>query len=177
MKSNTVERGRKGQIFSLDVLITLVPIIMLIGASAQYVFSTEQEAKHLSRQYELEFIARSALNNALDEAAREKGTVNRLAPMTATICDDLNNKVIAAMDNLAPDYEYYLDVRRADSQSYPGHVCDALGVETWSTGDETTLLTLTNSTGSWSRVLLTNDISSNPGNLPVLTEFSLIIWK
>jgi hypothetical protein len=39
---------RKGQVFSIDVLFALLPIIMIIGASLQYLYIAEEDMKTLS---------------------------------------------------------------------------------------------------------------------------------
>ena len=55
MKANS--RSRKGQIFSIDVLFSLLPMMMIIGASLQYLYLAEEDAKVVVQNSRLETIA------------------------------------------------------------------------------------------------------------------------
>jgi hypothetical protein len=42
---NILKNQRKGQVFSIDVLFSLLPVIMILGASLQYLYLAEEDLK------------------------------------------------------------------------------------------------------------------------------------
>ncbi len=50
--------GRKGQVFSIDVLFSILPVMMILGASLQYLYLAEEQMKTLSEESELDNLAR-----------------------------------------------------------------------------------------------------------------------
>lgn len=158
-------RSSKGQIFSLDVLVSLVPIILLLGASLQYLFEVQEKTKFISEDYELELLARSTAdfvitkyNNSLD-CARYASDVDFL---------------------LNENYEYYISANyyqfETGSGEKPAGKRSCGGIDMWSAGlDADSLAHNKNTTSSWKRFVLgTFDGHLNPGNI---TEVSIAVWE
>lgn len=67
--------GGKGQVFSIDVLFSLLPIVMIMGASLQYVFLAEEQMINSELGYQLDTSAQLMADyvvskiNSRDEAS------------------------------------------------------------------------------------------------------------
>lgn len=74
--SRTGPRSR-GQVFSIDVLFSLLPIVMIIGASLQYMYLAEEDSKTLVRHSELQGAAQAMSEYTL---SKFQGSWNVLDP-------------------------------------------------------------------------------------------------
>jgi hypothetical protein len=56
---NILKNQRKGQVFSIDVLFSLLPVIMILGASLQYLYLAEEDLKMVVGDSEREAAAQA----------------------------------------------------------------------------------------------------------------------
>jgi hypothetical protein len=56
---NILKNQRKGQVFSIDVLFSLLPVIMILGASLQYLYLAEEDLKMVVGDSERESAAQA----------------------------------------------------------------------------------------------------------------------
>ncbi|MBN2518395.1 MAG: hypothetical protein JXB14_06105 [Candidatus Altiarchaeota archaeon] len=175
----------RGQIFSLDVLVALVPVVMLLGVGLQYLYEVQEEMKFVSGDYELESLSRAPL----DLMVSKYGNV--------IYCDEYEDYLEKFLDTryLDDDYVFYLAANyyteNIDGGSKPEKIasCELEGptaspeaVQFWSSRtddgnslDSESLLMNKKTTASWKRFVLGNVRGGlSPGNI---TEVSLAVWE
>ncbi len=94
---------RAGQIFSIDILFSLLPLMLILGASLQYLYLGEEQMKATARDGELEILAQSLSDSAIT-AMRESGE----AYVSAADCDSLESALEGAAEEVLPSgYVYH----------------------------------------------------------------------
>jgi hypothetical protein len=164
----TGKSNRKAQIFSLDVLITLIPILLILGASAQYIFNTQEAFRSSQQDIELTSISRMVLNTLVAEMQSSGERFEDVDVITRA-------EALASNENYYYFTQFYYDginiARSCVSDDY------------WSSGlDERSPQYFRNTTGSWKRFVLAPnweypDASGNPQFIANITEVSLALWK
>lgn len=158
-------RSSRGQIFSLDILVSLVPIVLLLGASLQYLFEVQDKTMFVSVDYELELLGRSSADYVVTKYG------HRLD------CVQYNTDVGNLLD---PDnYEYYISANyynETNPSERPAGKRSCGGIAMWSSDLEVDSLSNNRrTTSSWKRFVLgTFDGHLNPGNI---TEVSIAVWE
>ena len=80
----TIANQRKGQVFSIDVLFALLPIIMIIGASLQYLYIAEEDMKTIAIDGQ-----RETASQALADYAMARYLSGKENYVIGDECDDL----------------------------------------------------------------------------------------
>ena len=157
--------GSKGQIFSLDVLVSLVPIILLLGASLQYLYEVQEKTRFVAEDYELELISRSAINYVVTKSENVLDCAQYASDVDTILGDN---------------YEYYISANYYESETSPGDRPGAKrscpGVNMWSSRlDVDSLYGNRQTAASWKRFVLGSyEGQISPGNI---TEVSIAVWE
>ncbi len=106
MRPSDISNGTQGQIFSLDVLLSLLPIMMILGSSLQYLFLSEEEMRAIDRGNELEGIVNS-FSECVMAGVRAGGSLPQWGSCQdfANVVDDCGGKVLPS------GYVYYVRAR------------------------------------------------------------------
>jgi len=163
----TQKSNRNGQIFSLDVLITLIPILLMLGASAQYIFDTQEAFRSSQQDIELTSISRMVLNTLVAEMQYSEERFENVDVITRA-------EELAGIGNqyYFTQFYYVANIERS-----------CVSDDYWSAGlDERSPQYFRNTTGSWKRFVLAPnwdylDASGNPQFIANITEVSLAAWK
>ncbi len=75
--------GKRAQVFSIDVLFSLLPIMMIIGASLQYLYLSEEQMKGLSENSYLETLVQGMAENTI--------SADPQPPLRETNCRELSD--------------------------------------------------------------------------------------
>jgi hypothetical protein len=115
LKMKYISNNRKGQVFSIDVLFAILPIMMIMGASLQYLYLAEEQMAEVS------------INMKLDREAQTFSdyVVNKYYvspfPITKSSCADLNDTIKDADSFLGSGNAYYVYAKSYASDS---RLCD-----------------------------------------------------
>ena len=94
--------GKRAQVFSIDVLFSLLPIMMILGASLQYLYIGEEQMKTLSEGSYLETLVQGMAENII-------GTPSPPEIMEAD-CVDLEDALDDYSNSLPAGYVYHARV-------------------------------------------------------------------
>ncbi len=122
MKART--KSRKGQIFSIDVLFSLLPMMMIIGASLQYLYLAEEDAKIVVQNSRLDTISQGMSGFVMSNAIASGAPY--LMPDT---CDGLEDAVRDYGTSFLPDgYSFF--VKASNYYNLSDALCS--GSDPWS---------------------------------------------
>jgi hypothetical protein len=170
MNPKRIAGGRKAQVFSLDVLVSLVPILMVLGAGMQYLFNIQEDSSVFVQELDLDSMASIASDYIMSNLSH------------ISDCERISEIVrLSGSERVLPDdYVYFVQVRTMDSKEPRENlVCNR--EEMWS--DSTIpdnkwyfLISMNrNTTASYKRFMLGNTTAHpSPGNV---TEVSVAVWK
>ena len=165
---------KKGQVFSIDVLFALLPMVMILGASLQYLYLAEEDMKVVVIDSE-----REMLMQAFSDAAMAEYFSLGEYDLDLYFCDDYDNKWRALYnDILKPvDYEYYAQVWSYNLDNYPPDLGERLCNDTL--GDyKYTLFVQNNTMSSQERFMLEEDPSSaGDPNYGHIAGVSFAVWE
>ena len=171
-----IRLGKDGQVFSLDVLFALLPILMILGASLQYLYLAEEQATSIVVTSSLEKVVQGMSEQVkvslqADSHPKQDNCVE--------FADILNNY---AGDYLPGDHLYFTDVWSYGDDSYLCTDADEATYRTWSSPtflDEHGRFSLdyfNNTAASEVRFVLQHDASDapEPGKI---AGVSFTIWE
>jgi len=92
-----IGKSRKGQMFNLDVLVALIPVMLMMGASLQYSFDVANKAESLSRGMELSSVAGTCAGYIV--------TGSHQPPASPANCTDYVTTLSPSL--AAGDYDFY----------------------------------------------------------------------
>lgn len=141
--------GRKGQVFSVDVLLVLLPITLIFGASLQYLFLAEEQMASIAQTNQREMMAQGAAAYAMAKYHAETRT-------DAFNCFDIDDYLGDV--ELPSGYDYHIQIG-SDS-------CDSAFVDF----DPFSKYMVNNPTGSETRFGMAPD---TPGEI---AELSITVW-
>jgi hypothetical protein len=99
-------RKRKGQVFSIDVLFAILPVIMIIGASLQYMYLAEEDLKSMVLDNQRGTIAQGLSDAVMAEYFKEAKSGKYHIRKN---CDDFETEVLNDADDiLHSDYDRYI---------------------------------------------------------------------
>ena len=165
----------KGQVFSLDVLFSLLPVMMIIGASLQYLYLAEEQSTALIEGARLETLAQAMAENVAAQDGKYVRTEN---------CSKLETALSSAAQDFLPDgyvyhvqaYSYY-DYGNPDVGFPPTRLCSGSDDKLWSSGlTPDSFNQVNNAASSDQRFMLEYNTSGNlmPGHI---AGVSFTIWK
>jgi len=114
--------GRKAQVFSIDVLFSLLPIMMILGASLQYLYIGEEQMKTLSEGSYLETLVQGMAESIVSSSPPPE--------IMEENCDGLEGSLSDYSSTLPAGYVYHA---RADSYFDATLQCDGNDDHLWST--------------------------------------------
>jgi hypothetical protein len=117
-----LENQRKGQLFSVDILLSILPIMLIVGASLQYLYLAEEETKSIAVDSRLESNVRSLSEYVMASMGSDEYPIDGDCSDLAGFLRDAESKVLDA------GYLYHAEV-----DGYHGEMfnCDPAD-ETWS---------------------------------------------
>lgn len=166
----------KGQVFSLDVLFSLLPVMMIIGAGLQYLYLAEEQSTALIEGARLETLAQAMAENVAAQDGKYVRTEN---------CSELNTTLSSAAQDFLPDgyvyhvqaYSYY-DYGNPDVGPPSTRLCNGSDDELWSSDLESNSFIQTNNAAS-SDLRFMLEYNATSGNLTPghIAGVSFTIWK
>jgi hypothetical protein len=103
--------GRKGQIFSIDALFALLPIMMIMGASIQYLYLAEEESMSLAMNSRAEVTAQVMSEYVIaTQRVSDEGYIKEEG------CEDFMDALDEFTEKMPSNYIYYV---RATSYTSP----------------------------------------------------------
>ncbi len=152
----TLPRGAKGQVFSIDAMLSLLPMMMIVGAALQYSYLAGEQSQTIAQDANLESKMQLLSGSVMAEYVKTGG---------AMTCDVLGQYLGDALDLLGDGYNY--DVRTG-----PECILSNLnGVES-ATATRWRLDDLQNPAASGSRMMLYGE-----GLEATLAEVHFTVWK
>jgi len=97
---------RKGQVFSIDVLFVMLPIMMILGASLQYLYLAEEDTKTLAINTQLETVVQDMSAFVISEMRDNNDPDIR----DSADCPDLKTKVDLIAGRIPSNNVYYVYV-------------------------------------------------------------------
>jgi len=115
----TSDRRNKGQVFSIDVLFALLPIVMIVGASLQYMYLAEEDARTLAKSSELEGIAREMSDYVMSNyLASWTGVDGSYTPYLRNDTCQVLKTVVDDFADARDDFAYSVVVRDRQINTY-----------------------------------------------------------
>lgn len=115
------KRQKAGQIFSIDVLFSLLPILMILGASLQYLYLVEERSKEIAQGSSLEMHAQAISEYVMAEFKSSGNFSGPYSPFVRTDdCAYIKTSLSNAAGLLPTGYVYH--ARAEDYYNYASNI-------------------------------------------------------
>jgi len=177
-----ISRSGKGQIFSIDVLFSLLPIMMIIGASLQYLYLAEEDAKVIVQNSRLETISQGMSGYVMSNILASATSGDYDSFPSSSGCADfvsLLDKYESTFLPSDPPLDYAFYVKAMNYHNTSATLCS--GDTLWSSGSLSSwgvyILDEMNNTAS-SDLRFTNVLNSTGGIDPgKIAGLSFVVWE
>lgn len=121
--------GKRGQVFAIDVLFSILPVMMILGASLQYAYLGEEQMKILSADSQRQGAMQALSEHVMAEYRSSPDGQPYVTAEPDYACGGLKD-AIGNAPGMPQGYEYHVRVEMPSSSEE--HIC--LDDELWSHG-------------------------------------------